>query len=29
VATQDGLRLDEHLTEVLERPPLARAAAVT
>ena len=29
VATQDGLRLDEHLTEVLERPPLARAATVT
>jgi len=28
VATEDGLRLDEHLTEVLERPPLARAAAV-
>jgi glucosyl-3-phosphoglycerate synthase len=27
VATEDGLRLDEHLTEVLERPPLARVAA--
>jgi len=24
VATQDGLRLDEHLSDVLERPPLAR-----
>ena len=24
VATQDGLRLDEHLTELLERPPMAR-----
>ena len=22
VATQDGLRLDEHLTELLERPPM-------
>jgi glucosyl-3-phosphoglycerate synthase len=24
VATADGLRLDEHLTELLERPPMAR-----
>jgi glucosyl-3-phosphoglycerate synthase len=24
VATQDGLRLDEHLTELLERPPMAQ-----
>ena len=24
VATEDGLRLDEHLSDVLERPPLAR-----
>jgi glucosyl-3-phosphoglycerate synthase len=24
VATQDGLRLDEHLTELLERPPMTR-----
>jgi len=27
VATEDGLRLDEHLTDVLERPPLARVGA--
>jgi glucosyl-3-phosphoglycerate synthase len=27
VATEDGLRLDEHLTEVLERPPLSRVTA--
>jgi len=24
IATPDGLRLDEHLTELLERPPMAR-----
>ena len=24
VAAQDGLRLDEHLTELLERPPMAQ-----
>jgi glucosyl-3-phosphoglycerate synthase len=24
VASPDGLRLDEHLTELLERPPMAR-----
>jgi glucosyl-3-phosphoglycerate synthase len=24
VATEDGLRLDEHLNELIERPPLAR-----
>jgi hypothetical protein len=24
VATVDGLRLDEHLNELIERPPLAR-----
>jgi hypothetical protein len=24
VATANGLRLDEHLTELLERPPMAR-----
>ena len=24
VATQDGLRLDEHLSELLERPPMAQ-----
>ena len=23
VATEDGLRLDEHLNELVERPPLA------
>ena len=26
VATEDGLRLDEHLNELIERPPLARLA---
>jgi len=26
VATEEGLRLDEHLTDVLERPPLARVS---
>ncbi len=26
VATEDGLRLDEHLTDVLERPALARVS---
>jgi hypothetical protein len=24
VATKDGLRLDEHLTDLLERPPVAQ-----
>jgi hypothetical protein len=24
VATQDGLRLDEHLSELIERPPMAQ-----
>ena len=24
VATRDGLRLDEHLSELLERPPMAQ-----
>ena len=24
VATQDGLRLDEHLNELLERPPMTQ-----
>jgi len=29
VATQDGLRLDEHLNELIERPPLARLTGGT
>jgi hypothetical protein len=24
VATEDGLRLDEHLSELIERPPMAQ-----
>ena len=27
VATQNGLRLDEHLTELLERPPMTQVLA--
>jgi hypothetical protein len=29
VATEDGLRLDEHLNELIERPPLARLTGGT
>jgi hypothetical protein len=29
VATADGLRLDEHLNELIERPPLARLTGGT
>jgi glucosyl-3-phosphoglycerate synthase len=29
VATKDGLRLDEHLNELIERPPLARLTGGT
>jgi hypothetical protein len=29
VATGDGLRLDEHLNELIERPPLARLTGGT